>query len=294
MTARVNNNMIEATVNGHQLVITEEVVRVALQLGALDFGEVCYVAQIHERALLSFGYSGNLPTRQVYKGMLLEKWRFFYHVIMQCFAQRKSRENGMAHNLLSTMIGLTFNQWYSFARVVFQALEAYIGYEEGDSRLMMLYPRFLTIVFRHLVPDLPIHEGLAPHVLKATGRRIFSDCRNAKAPVHSPRLPELRPMLGIFGAGEDEDEDGAAPVVLQQPAVVQPQVDLQQSSVVIEEPLVPEHAVAEPVVVEHVAEPVAEPVNEPLHDVETEEVIHNIYFDQPDPNLDDIIFFIEH
>ncbi|MFS8024784.1 hypothetical protein Hanom_Chr16g01467491 [Helianthus anomalus] len=122
---------------------------------------------------------------------------------------------------------------------------------------MMLYPRFLMIIFRHLIPDLPIHEGLAPHVLKATGKRIFSDCRNVKASVHSPRFPELRPMLGIFGAREDED--GAAPVVV-------------------------EH------VVEPVVEPVAEPVNEPLHDVEMEEVIHNISFDQPELNLNDIIF----
>ncbi|KAJ0883348.1 hypothetical protein HanPSC8_Chr10g0420461 [Helianthus annuus] len=60
--------------------------------------------------------------------------------------------------------------------------------------------------------------------------------------------------------------------------------------VVVEEPVVPKPDVAEPTIVENVAEPVAEPVNEPSHDMEMEEVFHNIAFDQPDPNLDDVIF----
>ncbi|KAM0003053.1 hypothetical protein Hdeb2414_s0002g00058651 [Helianthus debilis subsp. tardiflorus] len=208
--------------------------------------------------------------------MLREKWRYFYHVIMQCFAPRKLGMDGMGHNLLLVMIGLTFNQPYNFARMIFQALQAQIGYEEGDSRLMMQYPWFLVIIYRHLISDLPIHEGLAPQVLIAIGRCIFSDCRNVKASIHSPRLSKLRLMMGailgenynlendqtwiniyvgvnqIFGAGEDED--GVSPIVLQRPTVVQPQVDPQQPSVVIEEPLVPEPAVVEPNVVEHVAD----------------------------------------
>ncbi|MFS8024785.1 hypothetical protein Hanom_Chr16g01467501 [Helianthus anomalus] len=56
--------------------------------------------------------------------MLLEKWRLFYHVVMQCFAPRKSEVDGMAHNLLSTMISLTFNQPYNFTRMFFHALQA--------------------------------------------------------------------------------------------------------------------------------------------------------------------------
>ncbi|KAJ0699900.1 hypothetical protein HanOQP8_Chr10g0361381 [Helianthus annuus] len=46
MIARVNNNMIEATVNDHELVITEEVIQDVLQLGALDYSEICYATPI--------------------------------------------------------------------------------------------------------------------------------------------------------------------------------------------------------------------------------------------------------
>ncbi|KAJ0783502.1 hypothetical protein HanLR1_Chr01g0021031 [Helianthus annuus] len=203
-TARVNNNdTIEATVNGQQIVITEEVIRAALQLGELDHGEICYDATIRERAVRHFGYSGPLPSRQINKGMLREKWRFFFHVIMQCFAPRKSGMDGMGHKLLSAMIGLTFNQPYNFARMILRALQTQISYEAGNAKLMLLYPRFLMLIFKHLIPNIPIHEGLPQLVQTPMTRRIFTHCRNVKPSVHSNALPEIRPMLGAILHAED-------------------------------------------------------------------------------------------
>ncbi|KAJ0623044.1 hypothetical protein HanIR_Chr01g0027391 [Helianthus annuus] len=202
-TALVNNDTIEATVNGQQIVITEEVIRAALQLGELDHGEICYDATIREHAVRHFGYSGPLPSRQINKGMLREKWRFFFHVIMQCFAPRKSGMDGMGHKLLSAMIGLTFNQPYNFARMILRALQTQISYEAGNAKLMLLYPRFLMLIFKHLIPNIPIHEGLPQLVQTPMTRRIFTHCRNVKPSVHSNALPEIRPMLGAILQAED-------------------------------------------------------------------------------------------
>ncbi|MFS7997374.1 hypothetical protein Hanom_Chr12g01141031 [Helianthus anomalus] len=169
---------------------------------------------------------------------------------------------------------------------------------------MMLYPRFLMIIFRHHIPNILIHKGLSPLVLTPIGRRIFGDCRNVKASVQSTRLPELRPMLGailvedynlandqtrgevfagLFGASDDED--GAAMMIPQQMVVDQPHVDPQQFLVVIEEPVVHEPTLAEPRIVQQVVvDPISEPVNEPSQDIEMEAVTPDVAFEQADPN----------
>ncbi|MFS7910895.1 hypothetical protein Hanom_Chr02g00111541 [Helianthus anomalus] len=116
-------------------------------IGDLDIGNICYVAKIRDRSILRFGYSGNLPFSSYHNGMLREKWRFFLHIIMQCFSPRKAGFDGMSHNLLSAMIGLTFNQPYNVARMIFQALKAQLDYVVNDPRRLLLYPRFLMIIF---------------------------------------------------------------------------------------------------------------------------------------------------
>ncbi|KAM0014620.1 hypothetical protein Hdeb2414_s0034g00725871 [Helianthus debilis subsp. tardiflorus] len=245
--ARVIGNTIEATVNSRQLVINEEIIRAALHLGDLDMGDVCYVAEIRDHSILRFGFSGHLPSSSYHKGMLREKWRFFFHIIMQCFALRKVVFDGMSHNLLSAMIGLTFNRPYNFARMILQALKTQLDYVVDDPHLLLLYPRFLMIIFRHLIPNLPITNGLQQLVLQRMSRRVFVDFRTANPSVRSPRLSELRPMLGAIMVDDyspandaiwneistcvnqlfEVDVDGGANIILQQPAV-QPQIDPQQ------------------------------------------------------------------
>ncbi|KAJ0533067.1 hypothetical protein HanRHA438_Chr09g0386581 [Helianthus annuus] len=120
-TARSVNNTVEATINDTLIVITEDVIHAALHSGALDHGETCYSKLIRERATIAFGYVGRFPSKQLYKGMLMDQWRYFYHVLMQCLAPRKSGMDGMGHNLLSAMIGLTFNQPYNFSLMILRA-----------------------------------------------------------------------------------------------------------------------------------------------------------------------------
>ncbi|MFS7904848.1 hypothetical protein Hanom_Chr01g00040871 [Helianthus anomalus] len=57
--------------------------------------------------------------------------------------------HGMGHNLLSAMIGLTFNQPYNFSLMVLQDFQTHLAYRAGDKRLMLLYPQSLTLIFCH-------------------------------------------------------------------------------------------------------------------------------------------------
>ncbi|KAM0043294.1 hypothetical protein Hdeb2414_s0010g00339571 [Helianthus debilis subsp. tardiflorus] len=81
-TARLVDNTIEATINGNQILITEDVIHVALRFGDLDHGEPYYSRPIRERAARAFGYVGHFPSKKLYKGILICQWRFFYHVLM--------------------------------------------------------------------------------------------------------------------------------------------------------------------------------------------------------------------
>ncbi|MFS8004023.1 hypothetical protein Hanom_Chr13g01220741 [Helianthus anomalus] len=47
-SARSVDNTIEATINGNQIVIIEDVIRAALRFGDLDHGETCYSWIIRE------------------------------------------------------------------------------------------------------------------------------------------------------------------------------------------------------------------------------------------------------
>ncbi|MFS7931294.1 hypothetical protein Hanom_Chr04g00354301 [Helianthus anomalus] len=107
--ARAVDNTIEATINGNQIVITEDVIRAALWFGDLDHGRTCYSRTIRERAARAFSYVGQFPSKQLLKAMIIGQWRYFFHVLMQCLAPRKAGMDGIGHSLLSGMIGLTFN-----------------------------------------------------------------------------------------------------------------------------------------------------------------------------------------
>ncbi|KAJ0733710.1 hypothetical protein HanPI659440_Chr11g0411371 [Helianthus annuus] len=122
-TAQIVDDSIEATVSGSSIVITEAVIHAALRFGDLDHGNTCYVRQIRERGVRSFGYVGSFTRKEIYKGLIIGQWRYFFHVLMQCLSARKSGTDTMGQDLLSAMIGLTYNQPYNFSLMILQALK---------------------------------------------------------------------------------------------------------------------------------------------------------------------------
>ncbi|KAJ0616767.1 hypothetical protein HanIR_Chr02g0094151 [Helianthus annuus] len=259
-TARVVNDTIEATVSENSIVITEAVVRAALRFGDLDYGSTCYVRQIRERGVRSFGYAGSFDKKEISKPMFLGQWRFFFHVLMQCLSPRKSGTDTMSNDLVSGMIGLPYNQPYNFSLMIFQALKQQIGLKANDKRLMLLYPRFLCIIFRHLLPNLSFEGTLLAYGGKPMGNRIFKDCAKINESKRTDARPVLTPLCGAILHDNYNPEadlqwlnirDGLDHLFVgdtQEPVVVQPQVDLQQPPAVIQEP----EPVQEPVISESV------------------------------------------
>ncbi|KAJ0865249.1 hypothetical protein HanRHA438_Chr12g0538511 [Helianthus annuus] len=261
-TARVVDDTIEATVSGSSIVITEAVIRAALRFGDLDHGSTCYVRQIRERGIKSFGYADSFDKKEISKAMFLGQWRFFFHVLMQCLSPRKSGTDTMSNDLVSGMIGLPYNQPYNFSLMIFQALKQQIGLKANDRRLMILYPRFLCLIFRHLLSNLSFEGTLLAYVLTPMANRIFKDYAKVNGSKRTDARPVPTPLCGAILQDNYNPEadlqwlsirDGIDHIFVgdtQEPVVVQPQVDLQQPPAVIQEPEpVQEPVISEPVTV---------------------------------------------
>ncbi|KAF5797657.1 hypothetical protein HanXRQr2_Chr07g0283231 [Helianthus annuus] len=223
-TAQIVDNSIEATIHGSPIVITEAVIRAALRFGDLDYGNTCYVKQIRERGARSFGYVGCFTKKEIAKGLILGQWRYFFHVMMQCLAPRKSGMDGMAHDLLSAMIGLTYNQPYYFSLMIFQAFKHHIGLKENDKRLMILYPRFLlhsTLVAKSSTDVRPVTTPLLGAIVQENYN-----------PENDPVWLNIRNGVAQIFSGEMQ----AVEANVHEPVVVQPLVNLQQPPVNIPEP----------------------------------------------------------
>ncbi|KAJ0681757.1 hypothetical protein HanPI659440_Chr16g0639671 [Helianthus annuus] len=234
-TARTVDDTIEATVSGSSIVITEAVIRAALRFGDLDHGKTCYVRQIRERGVRSFGYAGSFDKKEIYKAMFLGQWRFFFHVLMQCLSPRKSGTDTMGNDLVSGMIGLTYNQPYNFSLMILQALKHQIGLKANDKRLMILYPRFLCLIFRHLLPNLSFEGTLPAYALAPMPSRIFTDCAKVNKSTRTDARPVPTPLCGVILQDNYNPEidskwlnirDGIDQILVgdaQEPVAVQPQ-----------------------------------------------------------------------
>ncbi|KAJ0702170.1 hypothetical protein HanPI659440_Chr14g0526351 [Helianthus annuus] len=164
----------------------------ALRFGDLDHGKTCYSRPIRERAARVFGYVGQFPSKQLVKGMIT--------------VPRKSGMDSMGHSLLSDMIGLTFNQPFNFSFMILQSFQSQLGYRANNKRLQLLYPRFLTLVFHHLLLNLPFGYHLPAYALTPMHRRIFKDWRNYKETVDAIVLHVVHPLIGAM-----VQEDGYSP-----------------------------------------------------------------------------------
>ncbi|MFS8022156.1 hypothetical protein Hanom_Chr16g01436191 [Helianthus anomalus] len=118
--------------------------------------------------------------------------------MMQCLAPRKLGMDGMANDLLSAMIGLTYNQLYNFSLMIFQAFKHQIGLKENDKRLMILYPCFLSLIIRNLFPNLQFDINLPAHAQAPMHTRIFTKCAKVNVSKKTEVRPVTTPLLGVI------------------------------------------------------------------------------------------------
>ncbi|KAJ0733711.1 hypothetical protein HanPI659440_Chr11g0411381 [Helianthus annuus] len=125
---------------------------------------------------------------------------------------------------------------------------------------MILYPRFLCLIFRHLLPNLSFEGTLPAYAQAPMPIRIFTDCARVNESKRTDARPVTTPLCGAIPQGNYNPEidpywldikSGVDQIFVgdaQEPVVVQPQVDLQQPPVNPPEP----EPIQEPVIAESV------------------------------------------
>ncbi|MFS8003200.1 hypothetical protein Hanom_Chr13g01211081 [Helianthus anomalus] len=80
--------------------------------------------------------------------------------------------------------------------MILRAFQSHLAYRAGDKRLMLLYQRFLMLIFRHLYPNLPFGIHFQADAHDPIYKRILKDCRVANKSVHADALHVPHPLLG--------------------------------------------------------------------------------------------------
>ncbi|KAI3813612.1 hypothetical protein L1987_18340 [Smallanthus sonchifolius] len=137
------------------------------------------------------GYRGRANDTRARKGGLVEQWRYFMHVIIQCLSPRKSGTDGLNTSLQSAMVALTLNRGFNFAHYFYKEIVAQINPLAGQE--FPMYPGFLQMILNHLIPNLPqLQQRLT---LTPMTKRIFTYCNNIKQ--QNPALiPVPTPLFG--------------------------------------------------------------------------------------------------
>ncbi|KAI3825659.1 hypothetical protein L1987_07195 [Smallanthus sonchifolius] len=75
---------------------------------------------------------------------VLDRWRYFAHVMIMCISSRKAGKDAMGHDLAAAMVSLSLNKGYNFSRYIFKALNDQINTVERFR--FLLYPRFVQLL----------------------------------------------------------------------------------------------------------------------------------------------------
>ncbi|KAM0065107.1 hypothetical protein Hdeb2414_s0003g00110951 [Helianthus debilis subsp. tardiflorus] len=143
---------------------------------------------------------------------------------------------------------------------------------------MILYPRFLSLIIRHLLLNLSFDGTLPANAQAPMPIRIFTDCARVNESKRTDARPITTPLRGAILQGTYNPEIDPNWLNIRscveqifvgdahEPVVVQPQVDLHQPPVNPPEPeLIEEPVITEQVVVASIQETVSvqDPVSTP-------------------------------
>ncbi|KAI7735919.1 hypothetical protein M8C21_031185, partial [Ambrosia artemisiifolia] len=147
---------IAATVFGHEIVITQAMIRDSLHLNDAD-GAISYSESKIHHCFQSIGYDAAPTKKQYKKALLSSQWRYIAHVILKCISCKKATFDDLSQQQAAAMAGLIYHNNFSFSNMIFQNLRLNVQ-GVGDSNKFLLYPRFLQIIFNDNIHGLP-QEG---------------------------------------------------------------------------------------------------------------------------------------
>ncbi|GJW76215.1 hypothetical protein Tco_0137897 [Tanacetum coccineum] len=192
-----------ATIDGHEVVVTESLIRTQLQF---DDANGIFDMPINDilEGMGVIGYPTD-GTLTFLKHHLSPQRRFLVHTIMHCLSPKCGSWNQFPSSIATALICLSTDSVYNFSRFI---LEGMIGNVKAKKNKFLMYPRFIQMI-------------VAIETADRTSRPTFGFTRkmfaNMKFKWEGQPIPLSPPMLAIAAAGNyatgDDDaanEDNAA------------------------------------------------------------------------------------
>ncbi|GKA50225.1 hypothetical protein Tco_0743298 [Tanacetum coccineum] len=192
-----------ATIDGHEVVVTESLIRAQLQF---DDANGIFDMPINDilEGMRVIGYPTD-GTVTFLKNHLSPQWRFLVHTLMNCLSPKSGSWNQFPSSIATALICLSTGRVYNFSRFI---LEGMIGNIKATKHKFLMYPRFLQMIVALETAD------RTPRPTFDFTRKIFA---NMKFKWEGQPIPLTTPMLAIAAAGNDAaggddaaNEDNAA------------------------------------------------------------------------------------
>lgn len=214
---------IVSNVKGTVVVISEDVIRRALGFDDQPGFTTVFDNEKIQEALNMMNYEGTFPP--IWKKLLPPFWRFLAHTFIMCISGRSTGSDEISKKTATAIVALAMEWDYNFSRFVLEEMQSNLGKKRKKS--LVLYPRFLQMIFNEVYPDIPRSDDTID--LKSfnpgTFRLMFQNKSN-KSLEFKGELPLVKfgRFANIEGEHDDEEADRApvaAPRVVIQDEVVE-------------------------------------------------------------------------
>ncbi|GJQ93313.1 hypothetical protein Tco_0004452 [Tanacetum coccineum] len=164
--------MLNATIDGHSLSITEGSLRRHLKLADKDGITSIPNSEIFEQLAL-MGYHTDSDKLTFQKGAFSPQWRFLIHNILHCLSPKKTAWEQFSSNIATAIICLATNRKFNFSRMIFEHMVSNIS----SPHKFLMYPRFIQICLEMQRHHLQQHTRIYP--VPSLSMKVFSNMKRS-------------------------------------------------------------------------------------------------------------------
>ncbi|KAI3669559.1 hypothetical protein L6452_40799 [Arctium lappa] len=187
--------MIETTVCGKPLTVTEEIIRISLRLD-----DASGINSIPNDELFStltrMGYGGPLGIFKFSKAKFSPQWRFLVHTLMHCISKNTTGWSEFSSPIVYALVCLATARRYNFSQMIFNDLVSNMG----NKKSFYMYPRFVQAVINHELTDIPHSDGI--YVPKPPKGKVFSNMRRSVGDSEGVDTPLFSTMMVVSQTNE--------------------------------------------------------------------------------------------
>ncbi|KAD5960631.1 hypothetical protein E3N88_12103 [Mikania micrantha] len=104
-------------IQGHPIIISEQIIRECLQFGDKDSDPVELDQALVNRTVFQMGHEGKYPPTE--KKLLHPYWRYLAHVVTRCLSGRKGGYDVLNQTLSSCLVALALGMDFNYSKMIF-------------------------------------------------------------------------------------------------------------------------------------------------------------------------------